>query len=71
MLKNVSIKSCHISKKNENGHFIFGFFGSDPSKMDQTRWTDISNSRIQARRAWFVVIDKIDKIYKNRICKNI
>ena len=24
--KNVSIKSCHISKKNKNGHFIFGFF---------------------------------------------
>ena len=24
--KNVSIKSCHIFKKNKNGHFIFGFF---------------------------------------------
>ena len=31
--KNVSIESCHIFKKNKNGHFIFG---SDLSKMDQT-----------------------------------
>ena len=29
-------KSCHIFKKNKNGRFIFDFFGSDPSKMDQT-----------------------------------
>ena len=28
--------SCHIFKKNKNGSFIFDFFGSDPSKMDQT-----------------------------------
>ena len=34
--KNVTIKSCHIFKKNKNGHLIFDFFGSDPSKMDQT-----------------------------------
>ena len=34
--KNVSIQSCHIFKKNKNGHLIFDFFGSDPSKMDQT-----------------------------------
>ena len=24
--KNVIIKSCHIFKKNKNGHFVFGFF---------------------------------------------
>ena len=35
-IKNVSIKSCQIFKKNKNGHFIFGFFYSDLSKMDQT-----------------------------------
>ena len=38
--KNVSIKSCHIFKKNKNGRFIFDFFGSDPSKMDQT-WSNL------------------------------
>jgi hypothetical protein len=35
--KNVSIISCHIFKKDKNGHFILDFFGSDLSKMDQTR----------------------------------
>ena len=34
--KNVSIKSCHIYKKDKNGCFILDFFGSDLSKMDQT-----------------------------------
>ena len=29
-IKNVSIKSCRIFKKNENGHY---FFGSDQSKI--------------------------------------
>ena len=37
--KNVSIKCCHIFKKNENGHFILDFYGSDLSKMDQT-WSN-------------------------------
>ena len=32
--KNVTIKSCHIYKKDKNGCFIFHFFGSDLSKMD-------------------------------------
>ena len=57
--KNVSIKSCHIFKKNKNGHFIFGFFWirsvQNWSNL-QIQWTDISNSRIQARRAWFLVL---------------
>ena len=60
--KNVSIKSCHIFKKNKNGHFIFGFFGIrsvQNGSNSQIRWTDISNSRIQARRAWFLVLYKI------------
>ena len=35
-IKKVSKKSCHIFKKNKNGRFIFDFFGSDPSKMDET-----------------------------------
>ena len=35
--KNVGIKSCHISKKNKMAILSFDFFGSDPSKMDQTR----------------------------------
>ena len=38
--KNVNIQSCHIFKKNKNGRFIFDFFGSDPSKMDQT-WSNL------------------------------
>ena len=56
--KNVSIKSCHIFKKNKNGHFIFGFFwirSIQNGSNSQSRWTDISNSRIQARRAWLLV----------------
>ena len=60
--ENVSIKSCHIFKKNKNGHFIFGFFWirsvQNGSNL-QIRWTDISNSRIQARMAWFLVIYKL------------
>ena len=38
--KNVSKQSCHIFKKNKNGRFIFDFFGSDLSKMDQT-WSNL------------------------------
>ena len=34
--KNVTIKSCPIYRKDKNGCFILDFFGSDPSKMDQT-----------------------------------
>ena len=37
--ENVSIKSCHIFKKNKNGRFIFESIGSDLSKMDQT-WSN-------------------------------
>ena len=33
--KNVSIKSCHIYHEDKYGYFIFYFFGSDLSKMDQ------------------------------------
>ena len=33
--KNVSIKSCHICKKDKNSHFIFDQIGSDLYKMDQ------------------------------------
>ena len=36
----VSIHCCHIFKKNKNGRFIFDFFGSDPSKMDQS-WSNL------------------------------
>ena len=45
-IKNVTIKSWHIFKKNKNGHFIFGFFWSDPSKMDQTCKFGEQTSRI-------------------------
>ena len=31
------------------------FFGSDPSKMDQTRKFGEQTSQIQAQRAWFLV----------------
>ena len=34
--KNVTIKSCHIYIKDKNDCFVFDFFGSDLSKMDQT-----------------------------------
>ena len=34
--KNVAIKGCHIYKKDKNGSFVFDFFRSDLSKMDQT-----------------------------------
>ena len=36
--KNVTIKSCHIFKKNKNSRFIFDFFLDQIclSKMDQT-----------------------------------
>ena len=34
--KSVTIKSCHIYRKDKNGCFAFDFFGSDPSKIDQT-----------------------------------
>ena len=39
-LKNVTIKSCHIYKKDKNGCFILDFFRSDLSKMDQT-WSNL------------------------------
>ena len=35
MTKNVTMKSCHIYRKDKNGCFAFDFFGSDLSKMDQ------------------------------------
>ena len=38
--KKVTIKSCHIYRKDKNGCFVFDFFGSDPSKMDQT-WSNL------------------------------
>ena len=34
--KNVTIKSCHIYKKDNNDCFILDLFGSDLSKLDQT-----------------------------------
>ena len=33
--KNVTIKSCHIYKKDKNGCFILDFFGSNLIKLDQ------------------------------------
>ena len=40
LYKNVTIKSCHIFKKNKNDHIIFGFF------LDQIRpkWIKLANS---------------------------
>ena len=34
--EDVTMKSCHIYRKEKNGCFVFDFFGSDMSKMDQT-----------------------------------
>ena len=38
--KNVTIKSCHIYKKDNIGFFILDSFGSDLSKIDQT-WSNL------------------------------
>jgi hypothetical protein len=38
--KNVTIKSCHIYKKDKNAYLILDFFGSDLSKMVQT-WSNL------------------------------
>ena len=38
--KNVTIKSCHIYKKDNNDCFILDLFGSDLSKLDQT-WSNL------------------------------
>ena len=38
--KNVTMKSCHIFRKDKNGCLVFDFFGSDLSKMDQT-WSNL------------------------------
>ena len=38
--KNVAIKSCHIYRKDKNGCSVFDFFGSDPSKMNET-WSNL------------------------------
>ena len=38
--KNLTIKSCHIYSKDKNGRFVFDFFWSDLSKMDQT-WSNL------------------------------
>ena len=44
-------------KKNKNGHFIFGFFGSDPFKMDQTRKFGEQTSRILEFKpeGWYLI----------------
>jgi len=34
--KNVTMKICHIYRKDKNGSFVFDFFGADLPKMDQT-----------------------------------
>ena len=34
--EDVTMKSCHIYRKEKNGCYVFDFFGSDMSKMDQT-----------------------------------
>ena len=34
--KNITIKNCHIYREDKNDYFVFDFFGSDLSKMDQT-----------------------------------
>ena len=44
------------------------FFVQNGSNL-QIRWTDISNSRIQARRSWFLVIDKNSFINSNMYAK--
>ena len=42
--KNVTVKSCHIYRKDKNDFFVFDFFGSDLSKMDQT-WLNLVKNR--------------------------
>ena len=34
--KNFTIKSCQVYREDKNGCFVFDFFRTDLSKMDQT-----------------------------------
>ena len=38
--KNITIKSCHIYRTDKNDCFVFDFFGSDLSKINQT-WSNL------------------------------
>ena len=65
--KNVSIKSCHIFKKNKNGCFIFYlfFFWSDPSKwikLDQTwsNWISHQSKNVTIKSCHIYRKDKND-----------
>ena len=70
--KNVSIQSCHIFKRNKNGRFIFDFFGSDLSKMDQTwsKWISHQSKNITVKSCrvykkdnnGFFILDFLDQI---------
>ena len=53
---NVIIKSCHVYRKDRNDCFIFDFFGSDLSKMDQT-W-----SNFLARNSFLAVMTFLHKL---------
>ena len=56
--KIVTIKSCHIYKKDSNGCFIIlDFFGSDPSKVDQS-WSNL----IKLDQTWsnLIKLDQLD-----------
>ena len=65
--KNVTIKSCHIYRKDRNDCFIFDFFGSDLSKMDQT-W-----SNFLARNGFLAVIVFLQKLLliQKYFCENL
>ena len=62
------IKSCHIYKKDENGHFVFDFIGSDLSKMDQT-WPNWKLSKGQLiSKGLFDILKFIQKWSLGQMC---
>ena len=72
--KNVTIKSCHIYRKDKNGWFIFDFFWSDLSKMDQT-WSKLIKLDILTNLKMLKVVTFTERInmagfFLDQLCPN-
>ena len=63
--KNVTIKSCHIYKKDKNGCLILDFFGSDLSKMDQTWLNLIKLDFSPIKKCYYRKLSHLQKGYLN------
>ena len=44
--KNVTIKICHIYRKDKNGSFVFDFFVQNGSNLIKLDWTEQGNDCI-------------------------